>query len=281
MKDFTDKVVVITGAASGIGKALAIAFAKHGAQLALNDVNEEALANLSAVLTSQGVSVFSMAFSVSESREVHKFSAQVINHYGKVDIVINNAGVALDAISIEELDYADLEWIMGINFYGVVYGTQAFLPYLKRSEEAAIVNISSIYGIIGPGLQAPYSSSKFAVRGFTECLRMELMVHAPHVHTVCVHPGGIKTEIANASRIPQNSPIGEAKRAAMRKEFNEKSLVLAPEKAAEIIIKGIKKKKHRVLVGRDAVFIDRLVRIFPSGYTRRILKLANIGQYWE
>ncbi|MEM6632718.1 MAG: SDR family NAD(P)-dependent oxidoreductase [Bacteroidota bacterium] len=281
MNDFTDKVVVITGAASGIGKALAIAFAKQGAQLALNDVNEEALGNLSAVLTTQGVSVFSMAFSVAESKAVHKFSAQVINHYGKVDLVINNAGVALDAISIEELEYTDLEWIMGINFYGVVYGTQAFLPYLKRREEAAIVNVSSVYGIIGPGLQAPYSSSKFAVRGFTECLRMELMVNAPHVRAICVHPGGIKTEIANSSRIPQNSPIKEAKRTAMRKEFNEKSLVLAPEKAAEIIIRGIRKKKHRILVGRDALFLDRLVRFFPSGYTRRILKLANIEQYWE
>lgn len=281
MKDFNDKVVVITGAASGIGKALAQAFAQRGARLALNDINPEGLQALHSAYSSKGISCFSQAFSVSESKAVHAFSAQVVNHYGQVDLVINNAGVALDAISVEDLSYEDLEWIMGINFYGVVYGTQAFLPYLKRQKEAALVNISSLYGIIGPGLQAPYSSSKFAVRGFTESLRMELMVNAPHVQTICVHPGGIKTEIANASKIPHNSPIPSAKREKMRKEFNEKSLVLAPQKAAEIIIKGIQKKKHRILVGRDAIMLDRLVRLFPSGYTRRILKLANIGHYWD
>lgn len=281
MKEFKDKVVVITGAASGIGKALAMAFAQRGARLALNDINQEGLDALQTAFTSQGIDCFTQAFSVSDSKAVHGFSAQVLNRYGQVDLVINNAGVALDAISVEDLAYEDLEWIMGINFYGVVYGTQAFLPYLKRQKEAALVNVSSLYGIIGPGLQAPYSSSKFAVRGFTECLRMELMVNAPHVQAISVHPGGIKTEIANASRIPHNSPISSAKRAKMRKEFNEKNLVLPPQKAAEIIIKGIQKKKHRILVGRDAVMIDRLARFFPSGYTRKILKLANIGHYWD
>ena len=281
MQDFKDKVVVITGAASGIGKALAQAFAQNGAQLALNDIHEDRLATLASELSSRGVSVFHQAFSVADPKSVHAFSAQVINHYGKVDVVINNAGVALDAISIEDLDYADLEWVMGINFYGMVYGTKAFLPYLKRRPEGVLVNVSSIYGIFGPGLQSPYSSSKFAIRGFTECLRMELMVNAPHVQAISVHPGGIKTDIANSSRIPQNSPLSEAKRENMRKEFNEKSLVLPPSKAAEIILKGIRKKKHRILVGKDATAIDRLVRIFPTGYTRRILKLANIDRYWE
>ena len=281
MKEFKDKVVVITGAASGIGKALAQAFAKQGARLALNDLHQEGLDALQTEFSSQRIDCFTQAFSVSDPKAVHGFSAQVLNHYGQVDVVINNAGVALDAVSVEDLEYADLEWIMGINFYGMVYGTKAFLPYLKRRPEGVLVNISSLFGLLGPGLQAPYCSSKFAIRGFTECLRMELMVNAPHVQVVSVHPGGIKTEIANASKIPQNSRMSEEKRDQMRKEFNEKNLVLPPAKAAEIILKGIQKKKARILVGKDAVAMDKIVRLFPSGYTRRIFKLLKMERYWE
>lgn len=270
MKNLKDKVVVITGAASGIGKALAQQFAKAGSNLALNDFDENGLAAVVAELEIEGQArIISSAFDVSKVEEFESFAKKVETEFSRVDIVVNNAGVALGRVSVEDLDYKDLEWVMNINFFGMVYGTKSFLPLLKKQSEAALINISSVFGIAGIGHQGAYCASKFAIRGFTESLRMEALLEFPHVMIHTVHPGGIKTNIAKNSRWVEEG-VSEEEIEATTKNF-ERMFITTPESAAATIVKGIQKKKSKILIGKDARQLDWLVRLMPSGYSKVVL----------
>lgn len=243
MKNFENKVVVITGAGSGIGRALAIAFYECGARLALNDYDEKGLAET--IMKVGGEKrVFSEIFDVSKKEAFYQFADQVAAHYGQVDVVINNAGVAISKLSTEEISIEDYEWIMGINLWGMMYGTLAFLPHLREQKESVIVNISSVFGIHGIPYQAAYCTTKFGIRGFTESLAVEEKLKKSGVTVISVHPGGIKTNIARSARHGVENE-------KMIRKF-EDSFITTSEKAAQVIIKGIKRKKMRVLVGPDA-----------------------------
>lgn len=273
MKNLHNRVAVVTGAASGIGKALAQELAAAGCRLALTDVNEPGLREVADKLRETGHEVFSTAIDVANRQGVYDFAEQVMNHYGEVHLVINNAGVALGA-TVEDMTYDDMEWLMGINFWGVVYGTKAFLPYLKEAEEGHIVNVSSVFGLIGIPTQSAYNAAKFAVRGFTESLRQELDMDGGNVSCTCVHPGGIKTNIARNARMKDvSSVLGSSDPDENIANF-EKLFRTTPEDAAAAIIRGIRGDRRRVLIGSDAQMIDKMQRSMPTLYQ----KLITTGQ---
>lgn len=260
MKNLSNKIVVITGAASGIGRSLAIDFASYNCKLALCDIDETALQETKKMLRNDTVQILLKKVDVSDKNAVFDFAEEVKNTLGNADIVINNAGVALGKMTIEEINIEDFEWLMGINFWGMVYGTKAFLPQLKKNEATAIVNISSLFGLIAATFNGAYCASKFGIRGFNEVLMNELFNTNIQVHSV--HPGGIKTNIARKAR------GGDSKFSEM---FEEKFLKMSPEKAASIIIKGIKKNKSRIMVGGDAKFAFFISKVIP-------IKLFNYFQ---
>ncbi len=195
MRDFNGRVAAITGAGSGIGRALAIDLARRGAHLALADIDDAGLAETVAQCEGRGVKITSQHLDVADRAAVEAWAEQVVADHGKVNLIINNAGVALGA-TIESMSYEDFEWLMGINFWGVVYGTKAFLPHLKASGEGHVVNLSSVFGLVSVPSQSAYNAAKFAVRGFTDTLRMELAIEGAPVSVTTIHPGGIKTNIA-------------------------------------------------------------------------------------
>lgn len=266
MKSFKDKVAVITGAGSGIGRALAGQLAAQGAKLALSDVNEAGLRETVEALGLDSERVMSKVFDVADRDAVYTFADEVMAHFDAVHLVINNAGVALGA-SVEEMSYEDFEWLMGINFWGVVYGTKAFLPHLKAAGEGHIVNVSSVFGLIGVPTQSAYNAAKFAVRGFTESLRQELEIENGGVSCTTVHPGGIKTNIARNARMGAGVEkiTGDVDKA--RRDF-EKMFRTTPEEASQTILKGVKGNKRRVLIGSDARAIDSMQRLMPTAYQR-------------
>jgi len=269
MKTFKDKVVVVTGAGSGIGRALAKALYSKGAKLALNDYNHNTLLETIDLCGEHKDNIFSSHFDVSDKEKFYAFAHEVKQHFGVVDCIINNAGVALGSVSTENLSYQDFEWVFGINFWGMVYGTKAFLPIIKQQSEGNITNISSIFGIAGIAYQTAYCTSKFAIRGFTESLRMEMHNESPHVSICSVHPGGIQTNIARDSKPPEGS--SDSVDDLMLEEV-EKAFITSPDKAADTILNGILKRKERILIGSDAKKADRIVRLFPSKYTDIFLK---------
>ena len=261
MKEFKDKVVVITGAGSGIGRALALHFANRQSRLAINDFNAEGLAETVGMLPS-GIDVLQKVFDVSIRKEMYAFSAEVMNRYGQVDIVINNAGVALSKLNTHETTWEQYEWIIGINLWGMMYGSLAFLPYLRKRDESSLVNVSSIFGLHGVPGQAGYCTTKFGIRGFTESLSIEEEIAGSSVTVTSVHPGGIQTNIA---RNAQGADIGEEEMQRIEKAF-----ITTPTKAAEVIAKGISKKKKRVVIGRDGKrfhFVSKL----PVSWSRRLI----------
>ncbi len=271
MKNFKDKVAVVTGAGSGMGRHLAIQLSQAGAHLALNDYNPDTLRETEQLVQSSGVQVMTSVFDTSKKDAVYQFADEVKSKFGHVDIVINNAGVGLGKVNGMDIKYQDFEWVMDINFWGMVYGTKAFIPLLKDRPEASIVHLSSLFGLVGIPYQTAYCASKFAIRGFSESLRAEMMVEAPHIVITSVHPGGINTSIAQNSKLPLGGDPGEHRKA--NKQF-QKLLKMPPERAAEIILNGIKKKKTRVLVGRDATSFDRIARWFPNFYSKIVVKAA-------
>jgi len=270
MQSFQQKVAVITGAASGIGKQLGIQLAAEGATVALADIHEERLQETAGLIRQAGGNASAHLVDVSKKEQVQELADEVLRQHGQVDIVVNNAGVALGQISIEEVTYDEMEWLLGINLWGVVYGTKTFLPHLKSRPDAALVNISSVFGVAAVPLQAPYVISKFGIRGFTEALRGELL-EQKNLHVMVVHPGGIKTNIARDAR--QRDLGGET-----LQHFNarfEKNARTTAEEAARQIIKGIRQRKHRVLIGSDAKWMDRAVRVFPSKAVGVFAKMAK------
>jgi len=271
MRELRGRVAVVTGAASGIGRALAVALAREGAELALSDVNEAGLAETRRLAEGLGARVTSERLDVADRAAVERHAARVIAEHGRANLVINNAGVGLGA-TISDMSYDDLAWLFGINFWGVVHGTKAFLPHLKQSGEGHVVNLSSVFGIIAVPGQGAYNAAKFAVRGFTECLRQELELEGAPVSATCVHPGGIKTNIARNARVIERA--GSPSRDEMNATFDRMART-TPEAAAEKILRGVKKNARRVLIGPDAHAIDALQRLLPTSYQALLVRQAR------
>ncbi|MBR0790109.1 SDR family oxidoreductase [Bradyrhizobium manausense] len=265
----------ITGAASGIGRALAIELAQRGCDLALADRDEAGLTSLAAEIGARRkISVHRV--DVGKADDIAQFASDAIAAHPALNIVINNAGVALMG-TFEEIDQAQMDWLFDINFWGVVHGTRAFLPHLKTQAEAHIVNVSSIFGIIAPPGQSAYAAAKFAVRGFSESVRHELAVAGSPVKLSVVHPGGVATSIARSSRTGAGV-TDNARRAQMIDRF-EAAARTTPKDAALRIIRGIERNEPRILIGNDARFMDILQRFRPGTYwatlQRRLEKMAK------
>lgn len=277
MKSFDHKVAAITGAGSGIGRALAIELAKQNCALALSDVNEKGLAETVGLAQQHGVKVTSTKVDVADRKQMHAWADQVLADHGKVNLIFNNAGVA-QAGSVEANSYEDYEWIMGINFWGVVHGTKAFLPMLKQSGDGHIINVSSVFGLFAQPSQSGYNASKFAVRGFTESLRQELDLMDCGVSATCVHPGGIKTNIARDARI--NNSMGELlgqDADKSRRQF-EKAFTTTAEQAAKTILTGVRRDSRRVLIGMDALALETMQRLLPGGYQKLVTTSLKLVQ---
>ncbi len=263
-----DSVAVLTGAGSGIGRALAKRLAAEGiAGLAIADVNREGLVETAAAIGGTAM-VTTHIVDVSDREAMQAFVDAVIGEHGRVTHVINNAGVALGG-TLREVTLDEIEWLMGVNFWGVVHGTKLFMPYLEKEPSAHIVNISSLFGFVAPPGQTAYCASKFAVRGFTEALRHEL--EGTNITVSSVHPGGVRTNIANSARIAANTEHTADEIERRLKRINRNLSTTTPHRAAEIIIKGIKKRSPRIIVGPDAQLLSWIQRLFPKRY----LAIAN------
>jgi NADP-dependent 3-hydroxy acid dehydrogenase YdfG len=258
MRSVAGKVVVITGAGSGIGRALAQNLAARGARLALSDVDSAGLAET--VSTLAEAEVRSDLLDVRDRAAMAGYAASVAEEFGGVDVLINNAGVAMTG-SVLGLDYADLEWVLDIDFWGVVNGTKEFLPHLIASGDGILVNLSSLFGLLAVPGQSAYNAAKFAVRGFTESLRQEMLSARLPVRVCCVHPGGIKTAIARNARVAEGED-----QAALADFFDRKLAKTSAAKAAEVIVAGMLAGKPRILVGPDAKALDLLVRLLGARY---------------
>jgi hypothetical protein len=272
MQTVAGKVAAVTGAASGIGRALAVLLARHGCELALSDVNDEGLTATRGLVEAIGVPVTTAHLDVADRDAVHAWADRVVADHGRVNLVVNNAGVGLGAL-VDEMTYDDFEWLMNINFWGVVHGTKAFLPHLKGAGDGHVVNISSVFGIIGVATQSAYNAAKFAVRGFTEALREELDLERCGVSCTSVHPGGIKTAIARSSRVGGLGALARS-REEMADDF-ERLARTTPEAAAEAILAGIRRDRRRVLIGTDAYVIDGMQRLLPTGYQRLVAAVVR------
>lgn len=282
MKEFKGKVAAITGAASGIGRALACELAREGCALAISDVNEAGLAETARLAAGQGVHVTRQRLDVSSKDAVDAWAAQVQRDHQRVNLIINNAGVALGAPAAT-VKPSDFEWIMDINFWGVVWGTQAFLPLLKQSGEGHVVNISSVFGLLSLPSQCAYNASKFAVRGYTEALRQELDIARCGVSATCIHPGGIRTNIARDARLYDDLGLAPSGQALTRtsqehlERFDKLLNTTTPDRAARQILRAVRRNRRRALVGPDAKFLDLLVRLVGSGYQPITTALAKLG----
>jgi NAD(P)-dependent dehydrogenase (short-subunit alcohol dehydrogenase family) len=263
MTHVTGKVAVVTGAASGIGRALAVELARRGARLAISDVEVAGLAETEALVRAEGAQVRSDTLDVSQRELVLSYAHAVVQHYGTVNLVFNNAGIAFTG-TVEKMSFKDIDRVMDVDFWGVVNGTKAFLPHLIASGEGHVVNISSIFGLFSVPSQSAYNAAKFAVRGFTESLRQEMLNSGQPVKVTCVHPGGIKTNIARNSEQVEGLDHDD-----LASSF-DKVARTSPQKAAEVILAGVEKDRARVLIGADAWVLDKLVRLTGSGYQRLV-----------
>lgn len=262
MDGFAGKVAVVTGAGSGIGQALAIELGRSGAKLAISDVNTEGLADTEKQLRAIGAPVKVDRLDVTEREAFLLYADEVKGHFGTVNQIYNNAGIAFTG-DVEKSAFKDIERVMDVDFWGVVNGTKAFLPHLIASGDGHVVNVSSLFGIFAVPGQSAYNAAKFAVRGFTEALRQEMMHSGHPVAVTTVHPGGIKTAIARNATAAEGLDAAE-----LAKMFDKKMASTSPERAARIILTAVQKKKARVLVGADAKVLDVIVRITGSGYQR-------------
>jgi NAD(P)-dependent dehydrogenase (short-subunit alcohol dehydrogenase family) len=269
VKSFQGRVGVVTGAASGIGRSLALALATEGARLALSDVDTFGLAETAALARARGAEVHEQHLDVADREAVVAYAETVAAHFGAVHLVVNNAGIALTG-DVADLTFKDVERIMDVDFWGVAHGTMAFLPHLLASGEGTLVNISSLFGLIGMPGQSAYNAAKFAVRGFTESLRQELLISGAPVTVTCVHPGGIRTNIARNA-----TAVGGHDAAALSELFDDKLARTTPDRAAQVILRGARRGRARVLIGADAKALDLLQRLTGSGYQRIIAGAAR------
>jgi len=260
MKNLKNKVAVITGAGAGIGRELALACADEGCHVAISDIDKKALRETEALVKNRDVRVFSEVLDVSNKKTMNEYPQKVCDKLGTVDIVINNAGVCALA-TVEEHSIEDYEWLMGVNFWGVLYGSKFFISHLRKETETYIVNISSVFGLVSMPNLSSYSAAKFAVRGFTESLRHEL--NDTNINVISVFPGGVKTDFSKKARF--ESTPGKSN----HNEFNdifEKYSMSTAESTAQKIIRGIKKSKKRIRIGPDAISGDYLLRLMPIRY---------------
>jgi NAD(P)-dependent dehydrogenase (short-subunit alcohol dehydrogenase family) len=266
MSFLSEGVAVVTGAGSGIGRALAQKLAQAGSALALADLDANGLQETAASLAKKNAEVTTHVLDVSDEAAVRALAEDVAGRHGRVTLLINNAGVALTG-TFDEISLDDFRWLMNINFWGTVYGVKYFLPVLKQQARAHIVNISSVFGLVAPVGQSAYCSSKFAVRGFTECLRHEL--GGTNVFVTSVHPGGIATAIARRARLGAHTPqLTKTQSVALF----ERVARIPPEEAANVILRGVEKRSPRVLIGRDARSLDLLQRLKPATYWKTLAK---------
>ena len=263
------RTAVVTGAASGIGRAIAGSLSRRGCHLALADLDETGLQETASIVAKYGVRVSRHRLDVADRQAVATFPDAVAAEHPGVDLLVNNAGVALGG-SFEQVSEADFDWLFEINFWGVVRMTRAFMPRLRASDDARLVNLSSLYGLIAPPGQTAYAASKFAVRGFSESLRREL--RGTKIGVTTVHPGGVATSIAKSARVAAAIPVGEL---AKRRAIAERLLKMPPETAGEIIVKGIERRKARVLVGSDAKVVSLVERLAPVAYWSAIERLTR------
>jgi NAD(P)-dependent dehydrogenase (short-subunit alcohol dehydrogenase family) len=258
------RTAVVTGAASGIGRAIALSLARRGCHLALADVNTAGLAETASMVKARNaqvnLQVTTHVLDVGDSQAIAAFPDQVVAAHRGVDLLVNNGGVALGGTFCEVTE-ADFEWLFAISFWGVVRMTRAFLPLLRASDDARLVNLSSLFGLIAPPGQTAYAASKFAVRGFSESLRHELK--GSSVGVTLVHPGGVATAIAKNARVPKTASPEHTARA---KAFAEALLKMPPDVAGETIVQGIEHRRPRVLVGSDAKFASIIERLIPVTY---------------
>jgi short-subunit dehydrogenase len=265
MKNLNGKVAAITGAASGIGRELTLELARRGCHVAIcTDRNVEGLQETADEAQAIGVNVTSQKVDVADRAAVYDWAEQVAKDHGKVNLIINNAGVGLNS-TIEGMSIEDFEWLMSINFWGVVYGTKAFLPHLKAAGEGHIVNVSSALGLMSLPCQGAYNSAKFALRGFTDCLRQELDIMNCGVSATIAYPGGIKTPFVSSGRMNNNvRSLGFDER-DFQEKF-EKAFITEADKTARSIIHGVEKNKRRTLIGPDAHLYDGITRLLPGAY---------------
>lgn len=267
MKNLQDRVAVVTGAASGIGRATALALAAEGCALALADVNMAGLEETAEQVRTLGRKVSVHQVDVSNKERMRSFADEVHAEHGAVHILVNNAGVTVTA-PFEEHSLDDWEWIVGINFWGVVYGCKFFLPYLKQVDEAHIVNLSSMFGLIGVPTQTSYCATKFAVRGLSEALWVELKDF--NIGVTSVHPGGVRTNIAKSARVAGGDDL-KTRAIDVIDRFS-----VSPKRCARLIVDAIKKNKMRQLVTRETHLVDvakRFSHVLPqrlllAGYRR-------------
>jgi NADP-dependent 3-hydroxy acid dehydrogenase YdfG len=260
MEGFAGKVAVVTGAGSGIGQALALELGRSGAKVAISDIDLEGLAQTEEQLKAIGTPVKTDRLNVTEREAFLAYADAANDHFGKVNQIYNNAGIAFTG-DIEVSQFKDIERVMDVDYWGVVNGTKAFLPYLIASGDGHVVNISSIFGLFAVPGQAAYNSAKFAVRGFTEALRQEMVLAGHPVGVTTVHPGGIKTAIARNATAAEGLDAGE-----LASLFDKRMANTSPQRAARIILEAVRKNKARVLVGPDAKALDLMVRLTGSGY---------------
>lgn len=258
-----NSVAVVTGAGSGIGRALAGRLADEGiAGVAIADVDADGLRETADGITA-GAKITKHVVDVADREAMRGFADEVVRVHGRVTHIINNAGVALGG-TVREVSLDEIEWLMSVNFWGVVNGTKLFLQYLEREPVAHIINVSSIFGMIAPPGQAAYCASKFAVRGFTEALRHEL--EGTNIAVSAVHPGGVRTNIANNARIAENTVHSPDEIERRLKRMNRNLSTTTPNRAAEIIVRGIKNRNPRIIVGPDARILSLIQRLFPNRY---------------
>lgn len=273
MKEFRGRVAAITGAGSGIGRALAEALAARQADLALSDVDDMGLAETAALCRRYGVTVTTSRLDVADRHDVFDWAEQVVADHGRVNLIVNNAGVALSA-NIVDMAFEDFEWLMNINFWGVVHGTQAFLPHLEASGEGHVVNLSSVFGLMAIPTQSAYNSAKFAVRGFTDALRMELEIAGSCVSATTVHPGGVKTNIVRNARMSREF-------AAQTHELTdrfERQARTTPADAADQILQAVERNRRRCLVGPDSKVFDLFSRL-PAAIPQRLVRAIQQRQH--
>jgi short-subunit dehydrogenase len=254
------RTAVITGAAGGIGRAIAVSLARRGCNLALADIDQAGMAGTEELVRAHGIRVTRHQLDVANRGEVAGFPWRVAAEHPSIDLLVNNAGVAVGG-TFEQVSEQDFEWLFEINFWGVVRMTRAFLPALRASGDSRVVNLSSVFGLVAPPEQAAYAASKFAVRGFSEALRHEL--EGSGVGVTVVHPAGVATSISDKARVPAGVSAEEVER---KREQFRKLLTLPPEVAGETIVRGVERRKPRVLVGAEAKVLSVIARVLPVSY---------------
>lgn len=271
---FKSRVAVVTGGGSGIGRALAMELARRGASLALSDINEAGLAETAEMAAAAGAEVHHAVLDVSDREAFARYAAKVLERFGRVNQLFNNAGIAPPNTTFQHTDAETFDRVMAINLDGVLTGTRLFLPHIIASGDGHVVNISSLNGFMAQPHMSPYVTSKFAVRGFSECLRMEMLYDNLPVEVTVVLPGGVATQIAS-NRAAEIEELPPEKREAARarfKVYQEKLLTMPAETAASEILSGMERGKRRIVLTSKAKNLDRLVRLLPQGYVKIVVR---------